>query len=342
MESSFFYKAQRKIRKYQHKIVLPEGNDKRVIGAATRLRNNNIMEPIVIGKKDEVYRIAEEMGADPEGLTVIDHENYDEMEDLVQAFVERRAGKVDEAKARELLKDENYFGTMLVYTHRADGLVSGAVHTTGDTVRPALQIIKVNKKYKKVSGGYLMIRDDELYVFGDCAININPTSEDLAEIAKQTAETAEKYGISPRVAMLSFSTKGSAKDPLVDKVTEGLAIAKKKYPELIIDGELQFDAAFVPEVAQKKLKEYSAVAGNANVFIFPDIQAGNIGYKLVQRFGKFEAIGPILQGLNAPVNDLSRGCNEEDVFKLAIISSMEAIVHSDRKAADPNYNQFES
>ena len=140
--------------------------------------------------------------------------------------------------------------------------------------------------------------------------------------------------------MLSFSTKGSAKDPLVDKVVEGVNIAKSRYPDLIVDGELQFDAAFVPSVAQQKIKEYSAVAGNANVFIFPDIQAGNIGYKMVQRFGKFEAIGPILQGLNAPVNDLSRGCNEEDVFKLAIISSMEAIVHSDRKAKDPSYDQF--
>ena len=340
MESSFFYEAQRKIRKYQHKIVLPEGTDVRVVGAATRLKNSGVLEPLVIGKKDDVYNLAESIGADPTNLTVIDKDNYEEIDELVNALVERRKGKLDEAAARELLKDENYFGTMLVYTHRADGLVSGAIHTTGDTVRPALQIIKVDKKYKKVSGGYLMIRDGELYVFGDCAININPTPEDLAAIAKQTAETALKYGISPRVAMLSFSTKGSAKDPLVDKVVEGVNIAKSRYPDLIVDGELQFDAAFVPSVAQQKIKEYSAVAGNANVFIFPDIQAGNIGYKMVQRFGKFEAIGPILQGLNAPVNDLSRGCNEEDVFKLAIISSMEAIVHSDRKAKDPSYDQF--
>jgi phosphate acetyltransferase len=321
---SFFYDAERIVRRYQHKIVLPEGNDIRVIGAAARLKNNSIMEPILLGKRDKILQIAKENGIDMERVQIIDPDTYEEREELIPALVERRKGKLTEEEARELIKDENYFGTMLVYTQRADGLVSGAIHTTGETVKPALQIIKVKPEYSKVSGGFLLIRDKELYVFGDCAINIDPTAEDLAEIAKQTAETAKNYGITPRVAMLSFSTKGSGKGPMVDKVRRGYEIAKEKYPELVIDGELQFDAAFVPEVAAKKLKT-SPVAGKANVFIFPDIQAGNIGYKIAQRLGKFEAIGPILQGLNSPVNDLSRGCNEEDVYKLCIISSMEAI-----------------
>lgn len=321
---SFFYDAERIIRKYQHRIVLPEGTDKRIVGAASRLKNNNLLEPIVLGKPEEVQRVADENGFDISRVQVIDPLTYPEIDDLVKAFVERRKGKITEEEARETLKDENYFGTLLVYTGRADGLVSGAIHTTAATVKPALQIIKVNPMYSKVSGGYLLIRDKELYVFGDCAINIEPTSEDLAEIAKQSAETAKNYGLDPKIAMLSYSTKGSGKGELVDKVRHGFEIAKEKYPELVIDGELQFDAAFVPEVAAKKLGD-SPVAGKANVFIFPDIQAGNIGYKMVQRLGNFEAIGPILQGLNAPVNDLSRGCNEEDVYKLCIISSMEAI-----------------
>ena len=329
---SFFYEAERIIRKYQHKIVLPEGTDKRIIGAASRLKNNNILEPILLGNPEEIKKIADENGFDISKVQVINPETYSQRTELINAFVERRKGKITQQEAEELIKDENYFGTLMVYTGRADGLVSGAIHTTGDTVKPALQIIKVNPMYSKVSGGFLLIRDKELYVMGDCAINIEPTAEDLAEIAKQTAETAKNYGLEPKIAMLSFSTKGSGKGPLVDKVRQGYEIAKEKYPELVIDGELQFDAAFVPEVAQKKLKD-SPVAGQANVFIFPDIQAGNIGYKLVQRLGGFEAIGPILQGLNAPVNDLSRGCNEEDVYKLCIISSMEAIKNTEAKKA---------
>lgn len=338
---SFFYKAEGRIKKYQHKIVLPEGNDKRVVGAAIRLKNDNLLEPIVLGKKEEVMKLAKEMDNDASDLTIIDPDTYSERDELVKALVERRNGKLTEEQANELLKDVNYFGTMLVYTKRADGLVSGAVHTTGDTVRPALQIIKVKKQYKKVSGAYIMIKGENTYIFADCAININPTSEDLAEIAQQSSETAVKYGIEPRIAMLSFSTRGSGKDALVDKVREGYEIAKQKYPNLVIDGELQFDAAFVPAVAKEKLKgDISPVAGQANTFIFPDIQAGNIGYKLVQRMAGYEAIGPILQGLNAPVNDLSRGCNEEDVYKLAIISSMEAIANTEARKRNPQFDPF--
>lgn len=322
---SFFYNLEKIVRRSPKRIILPEGNDPRIVGAASRLKIQNLLDPILIGNQDEIHNVSKEIDADISKVTIVDPNEYNDMDYLVEKFVERRNGKIDEESARKLLlEDPNYFGTILVYTRWADGLVSGAAHTTGETVRPALQIIKVKPEFKKVSGAYLMIKDQNMFIFADCAININPTSEDLAEIAKQSEITARKYGLDPKIAMLSFSTHGSAKDELVDKVTEGYRIAKEKYPELVIDGELQLDAAIVKSVAEKKVKD-SPVAGQANILIFPDIQAGNIGYKIAQRFGRFEAIGPILQGLNSPVNDLSRGCNEEDVYKLCIISALEAI-----------------
>ena len=208
----------------------------------------------------------------------------------------------------------------------ADGMVSGAVHSTGDTVRPALQIIKTKPGVSRTSGAFLMVRgrDQEKYLFSDCAINVSPNAQELAEIAVDSAKTAELFDIDPKVAMLSFSTKGSAKAPEVDKVVEATKIAQELAPNYQIDGELQFDAAYVASVGQLKAPE-SPVAGKATVFVFPDLQAGNIGYKIAQRFGGFEAIGPILQGLNKPVSDLSRGANEEDVYKLSIITAAQAL-----------------
>jgi len=246
------------------------------------------------------------------------------MDGLVSAFVERRRGKVSEEDARKILLDENYFGTMLVYTNQADGLVSGAAHSTADTVRPALQIIKTKEGVRKTSGVFIMVREEEKYVFADCAINISPDSQDLAEIAVESAKTARMFDIDPRVAMLSFSTKGSAKSPETEKVSAAVQEAKLRDPMLVLDGEFQFDAAFVPSVAKKKAPD-SPLQGDANVFIFPSLEAGNIGYKIAQRLGNFEAVGPILQGLNRPVNDLSRGCNEEDVYKLALITAGQAL-----------------
>ena len=224
----------------------------------------------------------------------------------------------------KFLLDENYFGTMLVHTNKADGLVSGAAHSTADTVRPALQIIKTKQGVSKTSGVFIMVREEEKYVFADCAINIAPDSNDLAEIAIESAKTAKMFGIEPRVAMLSFSTKGSAKSPETEKVAAAVAVAKEREPELTLDGEFQFDAAFVPSVAKSKAPG-SDIQGDANVFVFPSLEAGNIGYKIAQRLGNFEAVGPILQGLNRPVNDLSRGCNEEDVYKLALITAAQAL-----------------
>jgi phosphate acetyltransferase len=226
-----------------------------------------------------------------------------------------------------ILKDENYFGTMLVYMNKAAGLVSGAVHSTGDTVRPALQIIKTKPGISLTSGAFVMIRNEgkERYVFADCAINIAPNAQQLAEIAVESAKTAKVFDIEPNVALLSFSTKGSASSPEQEKVAEATKIAQEMAPELNIDGELQFDAAFVESVGKQKAPG-SPVAGKATVFVFPEIQSGNIGYKIAQRFGNFEAIGPILQGLNKPISDLSRGCSEEDVYKLAIITANQSLI----------------
>ena len=217
----------------------------------------------------------------------------------------------------------------MVYMGLADGLVSGAVHSTGDTVRPALQIIKTKPGVSRTSGAFIMINSDKSkkYLFSDCAININPNAQELAEIAVESAKTAELFGIQPNVAMLSFSTKGSAKSEEALKVAEATKIAQELAPNYNIDGELQFDAAFVPSVGKQKAPD-SPVAGQATVFVFPEIQSGNIGYKIAQRFGNFEAIGPILQGLNKPISDLSRGCNEEDVYKLAIITANQALMEN--------------
>ncbi|RBW67402.1 phosphate acetyltransferase [Bacillus taeanensis] len=305
-------------------IVFPEGTDERILEAASRLADEKVLKPIVIGEEAAVKEKGEKFGFSLDGVEILDPHTYEGFEELVQAFVERRKGKATEEDARNILKNVNYFGTMLVYTGKADGLVSGAAHSTGDTVRPALQIIKTKEGIKKTSGAFLMVKGEEKYIFSDCAINIAPDSNDLAENAIVSAETARIFGIDPKIAMLSFSTKGSAKSPETEKVAEATRLAKERAPELLLDGEFQFDAAFVPEVAMKKAPD-SPLKGEANVFVFPSLEAGNIGYKLVQRLGGYEAIGPVLQGLNKPVNDLSRGCNAEDVYKLALITAMQAL-----------------
>ena len=281
------------VRSSKPEIVFPEGNDPRILRAAIRLNEDGDIKPIVLGDKKELETLAEKEGV--------------------------KLGNL------EILKDHNYFGTMLIYMGKAKGLVSGAAHTTADTVRPALQIIKTKEGYKRCSGAFIMLRDEEMYLMADCAINIDLDKDGLAEVALVSNETARQFGMDPKIAMLSFSTKGSASHERVTMVAEATEIAKEKNPEMAIDGELQFDAAFVESVANKKAPG-SEVAGHANVFVFPNIEAGNIGYKIAQRFGGFEAIGPILQGLNAPVNDLSRGCSEDEVYSLAIITAAQAVL----------------
>ena len=322
--SDLFTSLTNRLKGNGKRIVFPEGLDERILTAVSQLEKEGVISPVLIGNEEEVTQKASQAGVDIAGAEIIDPKTYAKFDDMVASFVERRKGKATEEDARKMLLDENYFGTMLVYMDQADGLVSGAAHSTAETVRPALQIIKTKEGIKKTSGVFIMVREDEKYVFADCAINIAPDSQDLAEIALASAETAGLFDIDPRVAMLSFSTKGSAKSPETEKVAEAVKIAKEKNPNLPLDGEFQFDAAFVPSVAEKKAPD-AEIKGDANIFVFPGLEAGNIGYKIAQRLGNFDAVGPILQGLNKPVNDLSRGCNADDVYKLAIITAAQAL-----------------
>ncbi|MGG3940043.1 phosphate acetyltransferase [Peribacillus psychrosaccharolyticus] len=306
------------------RIVFPEGLDERVLTAAARLAEEKLLTPVLIGNIERIQDKAKHLGVSLEAAEIYDPQHYILMDELAASFVEARRGKASDAEARNILLDENYFGTMLVHTNKADGLVSGAAHSTSDTVRPALQIIRTKEGVAKTSGAFIMVRGEEKYVFGDCAINIAPDNKDLAEIAVESAKTARMFDIEPKVAMLSFSTKGSAHSPETERVSEAVQLAQELDPTLIVDGEFQFDAAFIPSVAAKKAPG-SLIEGDANVFVFPSLESGNIGYKIAQRLGNFEAVGPILQGLNRPVNDLSRGCNEEDVYKLAIITAAQAL-----------------
>ena len=323
---SLFGTLREKVASNYVKIVFPEGNDDRVLRAAARLKFEGLIDPVILGEYDEVHDSLARLGFVDKDYTIINPNDYADFEKMKEAFVEIRKGKATLEDADRLLRDVNYFGVMLVKMGLADGMVSGAIHSTADTVRPALQIIKTKPGISRTSGVFLMNREstNHRFLFADCAINIDPNAQELAEIAVNTAETAAIFGIDPKVALLSFSTKGSAKAPQVDKVQEAVRLAKEIAPDVAIDGELQFDAAFVAETAAIKAPD-SPVAGQANVFVFPDLQSGNIGYKIAQRLGMFEAIGPVLQGLNAPVNDLSRGSSAEDIYKLSIITAAQAL-----------------
>ena len=306
------------------KIVFTEGPDARILEASARLKKDGFLTPILVGKVDEVKANAAKGGFDIEGLEIIDPETYPEMDAMVDKMVELRKGKMTPEQCRDALKKGNYFGTMLVKMGKADSLLGGATYSTADTVRPALQLIKTKPGNKIVSSCFILARDkadgsQELLAMGDCAINIHPGEDDLVEIAQETAKCAKTFGIDPKVAFLSFSTKGSAKDDEITMVQNAVAKAKEVM-DVPVDGEMQFDAAVAPEVGQLKFPG-SQVAGHANTFIFPNVTAGNIGYKIAQRLGGFAAYGPILLGLNAPINDLSRGCNASEVYRMAIITA---------------------
>ncbi|KRM13568.1 phosphate acetyltransferase [Paucilactobacillus suebicus] len=315
-----------KIKGQDKTLVFPEGEDKRIQGAAIRLKADGLVQPVLLGDQAQIEQTANENNFDLSGIQVIDPANFpeDKKQAMLDALVDRRKGKNTPEQAAEMLKDVSYFGTMLVYMNEVDGMVSGAVHPTGDTVRPALQIIKTKPGSKRISGAFVMQKGDTRLVFADCAINIELDAPTMAEVALQSAHTAKMFDIDPKVALLSFSTKGSAKGEMVTKVAEATKLAHEGDPKLALDGELQFDAAFVESVGEQKAPG-SAVAGHANVFVFPDLQSGNIGYKIAQRLGGFEAVGPILQGLNAPISDLSRGASEEDVYKVALITAAQSI-----------------
>ncbi|MDR1781729.1 MAG: phosphate acetyltransferase [Bacilli bacterium] len=308
------------------KIVLTEGHDPRVLEAASKLLAEDLVVPVLIGDVKVIEDLAKEKGWDISGAEMIDVATYDKFDEMVSTMVELRKGKQTAEECAKLLKQTNYFGTLMVKMGMANGLVGGATYSTADTVRPALQLVKTKPGSKSVSSGLVLYKDDESekYVCGDCAIAIDPTSDELAELGCELAKTARMFGIDPRVAFLSYSTKGSGKGDAVTKVVEAVKKVDEMNVDFEYDGELQFDAAFVPEVGQLK-SPGSKVAGHANVFVFPEIQSGNIGYKMVQRLGKFNALGPILQGLNAPINDLSRGCSTRDVYEMCIVTAAQSI-----------------
>lgn len=315
-----------KLKNQNKRIVFTEGEDIRVLTAAARLLNEGILVPVVIGKKEIILKLAQDNKLDVSKMEIVEIEKYDKTSEMEARMLELRKGKMTAEQVSEFLKKGNYFGTMLVEMGYAHGLLGGATYSTADTVRPALQIIKTKPGSKIVSSSFLMRRVknglEERYIMADCAINLHPDEDQIVEIALQSAETAKIFDIDPKVVLLSYSSYGSGKGEDVEKMTNASTRLKAMNLDYPIDGELQFDAAFSSEVAKIKAPK-SNVAGQANVFIFPDINAGNIGYKIAQRLGDFEALGPILQGLNAPINDLSRGCTTEEVYKMAIITALQ-------------------
>ncbi len=312
-------------------ILLPEGTEERTVQAAARIIAEGLADVTLLGKPEAIREVAEKFSVSLAGVGIVDPDSDPDLERYTSLFYELRREKgVTPEKAAATMKNPLFFAAMMIREGRADGMVAGAVCTTGDTLRPGLQIIKMAKGISVVSSCFIMevpnkaYGDDGVLIFGDCAVNPNPTAEQLAAIAISSAATGKALcGLEPRVAMLSFSTKGSAKHELVDKVAEATRLVHEQAPELAADGELQADAALVEKVARLK-SPGSAVAGKANVLIFPDLQAGNIGYKLVQRLAGAEAVGPICQGFKYPINDLSRGCSIEDVVSVVAITAVQA------------------
>lgn len=302
------------------RIVFTEGWDARVQKAVIDLKKNDVVQPILLGSPGQIAECAEENGLDVSGIEQIDPATFDKLDEMAMRMVELRRGKMDLEQCRKAIRSSNYFGTMLVEMGYADGLLGGATYSTADTIRPALQLVKTAPGQPLVSSCFLLVKGSEQYIMGDCSININPTPDELVEITIQTAHTAKQFGVEPKVALLSYSSMGSAKGECVAKMTEAVKRLKRMPIDFEVDGEMQFDCAVSEEVASLKAPG-STVAGHANTFIFPNLSSGNIGYKIAARLGGWEAIGPVLQGLNAPINDLSRGCTSQEIYKMAIVTA---------------------
>ena len=314
-----------KLKKNPKKIVFTEGEDPRILEASARLLSGTFLTPILIGDPETIYKVADDECLNIKGVQILQPSTYDKMDAMVEKMVELRRGKMTPEQCRAALQQGNYFGTMLVAMGEADCLLGGATYSTADTVRPALQLIKTKPGNKIVSSCFILVRPfatggNQVLAMGDCAINIDPSADDLVEITQEVVACARRFGVEPRVAMLSYSTMGSGSGPAVDKMRHACEKLKALDLDFPVDGEFQFDAAVSPTVGRLKAPN-SNVAGRANTFIFPEISAGNIGYKIAQRMGNFDAYGPILLGLNAPINDLSRGCNALEVYSMAIITA---------------------
>ncbi len=328
---NFIENIKQRAKKDIKRIVLPETSDLRTIKAADIALKEGYAEIILIGNEDSIKKLAEENKLDISKATIVNPLKSEKSKTYAEKLYELRKEKgMTLEKAQELIKDEVYFAMMMVKQEEADGLVSGAIHSTSDTLRPALQILKTADGTKLVSAFFLMIvpnceyGEDGVFVFGDCGLNQNPTAEELVEIAHSSSESFEQLvGKESKVAMLSYSTKGSARSELTEKVINATNMIKEKYPEMKVDGELQLDTAIVPTVGKSKAPD-SNIAGTANTLIFPNLDAGNIGYKLTQRLGKAEAYGPLCQGIAKPVNDLSRGCSSQDIAGVIAITAVQA------------------
>ena len=320
-----FRKLIQKLKHNPKTIVFTEGSDPRILEASARLLSGTFLTPILVGNKEEVLAAADRECLNVQNVQVLDPATYEGMDEMVEKMVELRKGKMTPEQCREALQKGNYFGTMLVAMGKADCLLGGATYSTADTVRPALQLVKTKPGNKIVSSCFILVRPfatggNQVLAMGDCAINIDPTEDDLVEITQEVVQCARRFGADPKVAMLSYSTMGSGKGPMVDKMRNACKKLQAMDLDFPVDGEFQFDAAVSPTVGHLKAPK-SNVAGRANTFIFPDISSGNIGYKIAQRMGNFDAYGPILLGLNAPINDLSRGCNALEVYSMAIITA---------------------
>ncbi len=323
----FLEQIREKAKQKPQKIIYPEAAlDIRILQGAILAAQAKICYPVLIGKSSEIQALAAKHQLQiPNTCNIVEINTEDAQgRYLSEVLLSKRKHKGLKIQAAlELLQDPHYFATMLLETDNGQGVVAGAISTTAQTFKPVFQIIKTKEKFHHASSFFFMLKDERILLFADCAININPDSQTLAEIAIDTAQTAEQFGIKPQVAFLSFSTKGSANSPEVSKVQEAVSLAQAKAPHYNFDGEMQVDAALVPQVAQLKCPK-SIIQGDANILIFPNLESGNIAYKLVQRLGKFQAIGPIVQGLRKPVNDLSRGCSVDDVVQISAITSLQA------------------